>query len=93
MNDHSKTVRGVAVGLVTGVAVTVAMGQAAAPDRRQGRAEPPVVQRYQIAVSKDNLGSDYLYILDHQTGNVYRRFAGNLGGQAQTVEQFIQASN
>ena len=93
MNPQRTSTRHVLIGLGTGAAVTLAMGQAAAPDRRQPPPQAQPAQRYQISATRDNLGNDYLFILDHQTQRVYRRSAANVGGQSLTVEQLIQASN
>ena len=103
MSERRTAVRHVTVGLVTGVAVTVAMGQRLAPERRvkppqgeaaQGEAAgaqaPPVV-RYQIATTRDNIGNQYLVILDHQTQRIHRRSADQIGGNSPTVEQLLQS--
>ena len=65
MSQRSKDTRHVIIGLLTGVAATLAMGQAAAPDRRQNAAA--IEPRYQIAVTRDANNNEYLLILDHQT--------------------------
>ena len=86
-SSRSRDVRNVVVGLLTGVVVTVAAGQAGAPDGRQP-AVPPV-QRYQITGMRDNNGNEYLYILDHQTQKLYRKSTHGIEGNAPTVEQLI----
>ena len=86
MSQRSRDVRNVVVGLLTGAVVTLAMGQAAAPDRRQDR--PQAVPRYQITAVRENT-TDFLFILDHQTQKVYRRNVSNMG-DAPTVEQLIR---
>ncbi len=63
------------------------MGQAA--PRRQPAAPAPSQQRYQITALRDELGNDYLYILDHQTGRVHRGSAVNLPHAGTPVEQLI----
>lgn len=86
MSERSRGTRQVVAGVVTGALVTLAMGRAAAPDRRQS----PPVQRYQITGMRDDVGNDYLYILDHQTQKVYRRPTHGIQGNSPTVEQLIQ---
>ena len=88
-SSRSRDVRNVVVGLLTGVVITVAVGQVAAPDRRQ--APPPPVQRYQITAMRDNNGNEYLYILDHQTQKLYRKSTHGIEGNWPTVDQLIQS--
>jgi hypothetical protein len=86
MTQRSGDVRNAVIGLLTGVVATLAMGQAAAPDRRQ----PQPVQRYQITGMRDNNGNEYLYVLDHQTQKVYRVSTHGIQGNSPTVEQLIR---
>lgn len=86
MSQRSKDGRNIVVGLLTGVVVAMAMGQAAAPDRRQ----PQPVQRYQIAAMRDGNGNEYLYVLDHQTQKVHRVSTHGIQGNSPTVEQLIR---
>ena len=92
MSRWCTDVRGVAVGLLTGVVVTMAAGQAAAPGRQpQPQPQPQPGPRYQISVmsiERNGVGSDEIFILDHQTQRVYRRRAP-MEGSDPTVEGLI----
>ena len=91
MSQRSRDVRNVAVGLFTGVVATLALGQAAAPERRQPLPMPPLpVPRYQITGMRDDNGNEYLYVLDHQTQKVHRVSTHAIQGNSPTVEQLIR---
>ena len=87
MSQRPRDIRNIVIGLFIGVVVTLAMGQAAAPDRRQNAAQ--LAPRYQIAITRDKLENEYLYILDHQTQKVYKRFVGNMT-DSRLVEDMIR---
>jgi hypothetical protein len=91
MSQWCRDVRGVVAGLLTGVIVTVAAGQVAAPAGRQPPVQP--VPRYQISavsIQRNGVGGEEIFILDHQTQKLYRKSADRIQGNAPTVEQFIQ---
>jgi hypothetical protein len=92
MNVRPTNVRDVAIGLLTGVSVTLAMAQAPARGRQplQPAAEPAPVVRYQITASRDNLGNEFLFILDHQTQQVHRVSARDLQGRSLGVADMIR---
>ena len=95
MSQRSRDVRNVGIGLAVGGVAMLALGQARAPDRRQPAAAQPIpaapVARYQISATKDANGNDYLYILDHETQQVYRRSTVHIvNGNVQTVEDLIR---
>ena len=74
------------IGLVLGVCVTMAMGQAPAP--RAGDAAAP---RYQISSSHDQ-GVIHLSILDHQTQKVYF-FQTGAHRNGSTIEWILSQGN
>ena len=93
MSERPRDLRNFGVGLAVGVVATLAMGQAAAPDRRQAQPAAQPVPRYQITATRDNHGNDYLFILDHETQQVHRRSAHGIAGQSPTVPALIKASS
>ena len=92
MSQRTRDLRNLGTGLALGVLVTLAMGQAGAPDRRQPPPPAPA-PRYQITATRDNHGNDYLFILDHETQQVHRRSAHGIGGQSPKVADLIKASS
>jgi hypothetical protein len=81
-------VRDVAIGLVTGASITLAM--APARERQQPAGDAAPVVRYQITATRDNLGNEFLIILDHQTQKLHRVSAQDLQGRRLTVPELIR---
>jgi hypothetical protein len=82
-----RELRNLGIGLVLGLLVSIAIGQAAAPKN----APDP---RYQIAMLKDTVaGNVEFFILDHQTNKVYYRLLGlhQLRPDGTPVEKIIEA--
>jgi hypothetical protein len=89
MNARVRDVRNVTIGLLTGAALVLAMGQAPAQDRGGPRAQPALVHRYQITAGRDNAGNEVLFVLDHQTQKVHRA-STNIGADGAPVAQLAQ---
>ena len=95
MNANARDVRNVTIGLLTGAALVVAMGQAPAKGRQgqqgqQGQqAQLELVQRFQITAGSDAAGNQVLYVLDHHTQKVHR--AGtNINADGTRVSELAQ---
>jgi hypothetical protein len=89
MNPRARDVRNVTIGLVTGAALVLAMGQAAAQNRQQQRAQLDLVHRYQITAGRDAGGNEVLFVLDHHTQKIHRASA-NIGADGTDVAQLAQ---
>lgn len=77
--------RQLGIGLVLGVCLMLAMGQAAAPG---ANAAAP---RYQLVASEENQSYRF-FILDHQTNKVYARRVGNhqVPDGGMTIEELLR---
>jgi hypothetical protein len=89
MNASARDVRNVTIGLLTGAALVVAMGQAPAKGRQGQQAQPELVQRFQITAGRDAAGNEVLFVLDHHTQKVHR--AGtNINADGTRVSELAQ---
>jgi hypothetical protein len=81
MNKPLIDLRSIAFGLLLGVGVTFAMGQAPAA--------PQIPARYQITTMRDSNGNLEFIILDHQTSRLYQKRTGSIK-DGTTVEQLLK---
>ena len=81
MNKPLIDLRSVACGLLLGVGVTLAMGQAPAA--------PQTSPRYQITTARDSNGNLEFIILDHQSNRLYQKRTGSIK-DGTTVEQLLK---
>jgi len=80
-----RDLRNVGIGLVLGICVMLAVGQAAAPNNPNGT-------RYQITPSKAEAGNYEFFIHDLQTNKVYHRTIGSaqLAPEGTLVEDILK---
>jgi len=81
MNEKRLTgLRNVALGLLLGVCLTLAVGQAAAP---------PAPARYQITAFRGTDGNLEFIVLDHRTNKIYHEVEGPVA-DGTTVESLLR---
>jgi hypothetical protein len=81
-----RDLRTLVIGLLLGACLVLAMGQAAAPQRRE---------RYEVTPTTDANGNFAFFVHDRETDKVYHRKVASwdLPAAGVTVEQILQKNN